>query len=321
MKDIDEYIKEVCDKWGSCPLCGQYGGLEVQKGIINRGISCKICSAEWLAIPTVNGIKGLKLTKMGRSNIAAQYNLQTHPLEWWAGLRERLRKAEEKGNWCPFCGSEVGFQCRLANRADLEKLPPGIFHPSSIMFCPACSAELMPCFAKNGEAKGFTLLKPDLAGRATKYVSKTMLLEEWLELNLPGVKVKESKEELIPQEKKVEELKEEQIAKLDKRLINGEISEDTYKQILERIKNNSAKERSQNNIKGKSEFTQTKSTELNLLNIDNDPTLKMMNTDLFDIDPALKMMNTGVKLVAGGAVLYIIGFFLFLFFILILILF
>ena len=67
------------------------------------------------------------------------------------------------------------------------------------------------------------------------------------QMNVAGEKVTESKEEHIPKIEGMEESKEELIAKLDKRLINGEISEETYKQIIDRIKSmseaNKSKER------------------------------------------------------------------------------
>ena len=67
------------------------------------------------------------------------------------------------------------------------------------------------------------------------------------QMNLAGEKVTESKKELIPKIEGVEESKEELIAKLDKRLIDGEISEETYKHIIDRIKSmseaNKSKER------------------------------------------------------------------------------
>jgi hypothetical protein len=292
MDKVEEYIKEVCEKWSRCPLCGAGVGFEVKRGIFTIGrFICKACSAEWELIATVRGeIKGLKLMKIGLSEIAVQYKFQTHPLEWWAEVRERLRKAEKKGNRCPLCGSEVGIGIK----------------GKDIMFCKACLAEWRSCITKDGEVKGFTLIKPDLAGRATKYVSQTLLLEEWMELDLAGEKVKESKEGLILKVKKVEEFKEELIAKLDKRLINGEISEETYKQILERIKSMKEAEKSEEETifgipEGKQVFIKTEPAKLNLE----------------DIDPTLKMMNTGIKLVAGGAVMYIIGLIFFLLFILI----
>ena len=65
------------------------------------------------------------------------------------------------------------------------------------------------------------------------------------QINLAGEKVMESKKELIPKIEGVEGSKEELIAKLDERLINGEISEETYKQILDRIKSMSEAKKSE----------------------------------------------------------------------------
>jgi hypothetical protein len=233
MGEVDEYIKKVCEMWKYCPICGSEEGFDLKR--IGKRIVCKTCSAEWLPEVTWSGeIKGLTLFKPDQDGLALYHKSETHPPEWWLDLRERLSKLATRR--CPICGSEVGFGVKV----DVEKSFISV-KPGYITFCRVCSAEWKM------EEKGWTLIKPDLDGRATKYLSQTMPPEEWVEMNLAGEKVTESKKELIPKIEGVEESKEELIAKLDKRLINGEISEETYKQILDRIKSmseaNKSKER------------------------------------------------------------------------------
>jgi len=233
-----EYIKKVYEKWKRCPICGSEDGFEVKRYfLVKCRLVCKACSAEWVPNIEKGEINGMTLLKSDLDGKAAQDEFSTHPLEWWAGMEERIRIREEKGNQCPFCGSE-----KIEIKWKAVQPRKGIGEIPDIIVCTACLAELKFCF-KDGVSQ-LTLIKPDLAGRATRYLSQTLPLDEWIKLNLAGEKVTESKKELIPKIERVEESKEELIAKLDKRLINGEIREETYKQILDRIKSMSEAKKS-----------------------------------------------------------------------------
>ncbi len=135
-----------------------------------------------------------------------------------------LRKVSEKWNQCPICGSESGFEIKKGHIYVLEKI--------MILVCKNCSAEWFVARTLfSDEIKGLTLGKTDLEGRATKYISEVHSPEWWVKTKLAEEKVKETK----AKDEAIQKFKEEQIAKLDKRLINGDISERTYNQILERM--------------------------------------------------------------------------------------
>ena len=141
---------------------------------------------------------------------------------------EYIKKVYEKWKRCPICGSEDGFEVKR------------FFLVKCRLVCKACSAEWIPYIGDEpkGEITGMKLIKHDLDGKAAQYEFSIHPPEWWVGMD-EHIRLRE--------EKRVEESKEELIAKLDKRLINGEISEETYKQILERIKSmseaNKSKER------------------------------------------------------------------------------
>lgn len=137
-----------------------------------------------------------------------------------------LREVSEEWNRCPICGSESGFEIKKKERVYV------LVYPTRLI-CKNCSAEWYadrPLFFA-GKNKYLTLRKPDLEGRAKKDIGKIHSPEWWIESKLAEEKVKEAK----AKDEAIQKIKEEQIAKIDRRLINGEISERTYNQILERI--------------------------------------------------------------------------------------
>lgn len=137
---------------------------------------------------------------------------------------EYLREVSEEWNCCPICGSESGLE--------VKKKELGVFLVYlTRLICKNCSAEWIAAKSFSGKINGLTLRKPDLEGRAKKYIAKLHSPEWWIETKLTEQQVKKTKEEVM------QKFKEEQIANLDRRLINGEISERTYNQILERIEN------------------------------------------------------------------------------------
>jgi len=131
-----------------------------------------------------------------------------------------LREVSEKWNCCPICGSESSFEIKKKKLVSYALVYP------TRLTCKDCSAEWIvdrPFFFA-GKIKGLALRKPDSEGRAKKYIDIIRSPEWWVETKLAEEKVKEAKAK-----------KEEQIAKIDKRLINGDISERTYNQLLEKI--------------------------------------------------------------------------------------
>ncbi len=140
---------------------------------------------------------------------------------------EYLREVREKWNRCPICGSESGFEIKKGHIYVIDELN----YP--ILVCKNCSAEWYvdrPFFFA-GKIKGLILRKPDLEGNAKKYIDKIRSPEWWVEMNLAEEQVNKAKEKVM------QKSKEQQISQLDKRLINGEISERTYNLILKRIEN------------------------------------------------------------------------------------
>lgn len=138
-----------------------------------------------------------------------------------------LREVSEKWNCCPICGSESSFEIKKKKLVSYALVYP------TRLICKDCSAEWFvdrPFFFA-GKIKGLILRKPDLEGRAKKYISEVHSPEWWVETKLAEEKVREAK----AKDEDIQKIKEEQIAKLDKRLINGDISERTYHQILEKI--------------------------------------------------------------------------------------
>ena len=138
-----------------------------------------------------------------------------------------LREVSEKWNSCPICGYESSFKVKKRSYASVLSVSNCM-----MLTCKNCSAEwFVDRTFFSGEIKGLALRKADLEGRATKYISEVHSPEWWIETKLAEEKVKEAK----AKDEAIQKIKEEQIAKLDKRLINGDISERTYNQILERI--------------------------------------------------------------------------------------
>lgn len=142
-----------------------------------------------------------------------------------------LREVSEEWNQCPICGSESGFEIKKKEFAYV--LFAYVSLSPTKLICKSCSAEWYvdrPFFFA-GKIKGLILRKPDLEGHAKKYIGKIHSPEWWVEMNLTEEQVNKAKEEVM------QKSKEQQIAKLDKRLINGEISEGTYNRIIKRIGN------------------------------------------------------------------------------------
>ncbi len=138
-----------------------------------------------------------------------------------------LREVSEEWNRCPICGSESSFEIKKKKLVSYALVYP------TRLICKNCSAEWYvdrPLFFA-GKIKGLILRKPDLEGHAKKYIGKIRSPEWWLESKLAEEKLKEAK----AKDEAIQKIKEEQIAKIDRRLINGEISERAYNQILERI--------------------------------------------------------------------------------------
>ena len=137
-----------------------------------------------------------------------------------------LREVSEKWNCCPICGSESSFEIKKGKLVSY-----GLAYPARLI-CKDCSADwYVARTIFSNKIKGLTLRKADLEGRATKYIAIIRSPEGWVETKLAEEKVKEAK----AKDEAIQKIKEEQIAKLDKRLINGDISERTYNQILEKI--------------------------------------------------------------------------------------
>ena len=87
-----------------------------------------------------------------------------------------LREVSEKWNRCPICGFESEFEVKIGF----------IF---KVLICKNCSAEWIVDKTFSGEIKGLALRKPDLEGRATKYIAEVHPPEWWVETKLAEEKI------------------------------------------------------------------------------------------------------------------------------------